>query len=127
MARSAWRILAVIGVKFLLRCFATAKQNKIGSNPTRPWMSCRFREHPVNSLSPFEQPVILVTLTDKLNADGQTRRSGKHRQRDARRIGPGRQDVERGVARAGQSRRSLSESTWREQQVDILHGAGEMS
>ena len=45
--------------------------------------SCRFREHPVNSLGSFQQAVILVSVADQLNADPQTGRSGKHRQRDA--------------------------------------------
>src|SRR4029077_16095319 len=53
--------------------------------------------------------------------------SGKYRQGDARGIGPGRQDIERSIARTGQSCRSFSESTWREQQVFILHGVAEMS
>ena len=42
-----------------------------------------FREHPVHSLGSFQQTVILVSLTDQLNADRQTGRSGKHGQRDA--------------------------------------------
>ena len=71
--------------------------------------------------------MILVTVTDQLNADWQTGWSGKHRQGDARSIGPRRQDIERGIACTGQSYRSLSESTWREQQIYILHGFGEMS
>ena len=71
--------------------------------------------------------MILVAVTDQLNADWQTGRSGKHRQRDARSIGPGREDIERGIAGTGQSCRSLSESARREHEIDILHSVGEMS
>src|ERR1041384_4689030 len=65
-------------------------------------------------------------MTHELNADRQTGRSGKHRQRDARSIGPRRQNIEGGIARTGQSCRSFSESTRRKQQVDILHRIREM-
>ena len=40
--------------------------------------SCGFREQPVNRLGPFQQTVILVSVTDELNADRQTGGSGKH-------------------------------------------------
>src|SRR5687767_873970 len=88
--------------------------------------SCSFREDPVNGLGSLQQTVILVSETDELNADWQTGGSGKHGQCDARSIGPRRQDIERGIARTGQSCRCLSESTGREQQVYILQGVGEM-
>ena len=65
--------------------------------------------------------------TDQLNADRQTGRSGEHRQRDARSIRPGRQDIEGGIAGTRQSRRSLAESARREQQVDVFHAIGEVA
>ena len=71
--------------------------------------------------------MILVSVTDQLNSDRQTGGSGKHRQRDTRSVSPGRENIERGIARTSESCRSLSESAWREQQVYVLHGVGEKS
>ena len=76
-----------------------------------------FPKHPVNSLGSFQETVILVPMTDELNADGQTGRSGKDGQGDARSVRPRRENIERGVARTGQSCGSLSGRTGREQQV----------
>src|ERR1051325_8837727 len=66
-------------------------------------------------------------MADELNADRQSGGAGEHGQRDARSIGPGRKYIERGVARAGQSRRSFSGRARCKQQVDVLHRFGELS